>query len=786
MSIHTISRIAFLAVFILVIFLIFQFPKVVFDSNVFSLFPNATPNKARDRAEDLMSEYVSDKVFVLLSGVEFERLKEGAKVYAQHLQNSELIKTIVLEQSSESIETLAEYYRQYPGLLLADKDKLALKNNSDDFLHNKLMAFWTNPGQLSSKTFTLDPLSLSDAFLKQVAGSQTTNLTVRDGYLVSEAEGEVISLLIQVVLAKSSFSIATQEATYNLLESAKHKVHLVDPDINVMPVGTFFFSYSGTKMAQQEISTVGLGSLIGIVLLLLVVFRSLPVMLISLLPAAVGIFAGVVVVNMLFSNVHMVTLVFGASLIGVSIDYSFHFLTTRLTMGKAWQPEAGLRRILSGLSMGLFTSASAYLCFVFSGFPGFKQIAVFSSVGLFVAYLFVVGVFPLLLRKPSYSVNKNYFIHACFSLFKRYSLFWLKFKKVKYYSVAGVSLFCMMFVLGAFVATYNDDIREMQSLDKSLLKDSVKFAEITGQKNGRRYFLVSGKDETQVFERLHRLKNGIYTAGLNVQLQSIDQWIPPVSEQQDNKILVQEKLLTGKQLYSFLEKLSVNSDTLQSILVNYQGSEWVTLGQAYPVVEKVAGFPALFKDTSGLHAIVIVYGDEESQKLQKMVGEGVLWVDTVRDMNLLLVSYRIKSITLLLSAYALVLCFLSIRYGLNGALSVIAPPALASVTALLVLSILGSSISIFHIMAMLLILGIGIDYTIFLRESRHPPQEVLFAIGLSVITTILAFGLLSLSATAAIHGFGLTLLVGIVVCFLLAPSALSDERVNEISLDTAI
>src|SRR5690625_6326704 len=59
-------------------------------------------------------------------------------------------------------------------------------------------------------------------------------------------------------------------------------------------------------------------------------------------------------------------------------------------------------------------------------------------------------------------------------------------------------------------------------------------------------------------------------------------------------------------------------------------------------------------------------------------------------------------------------------------------------------------ISVFNIMALLLVLGIGIDYALFLRESRGSRCDTLLSVGLCMCTTVLSFGLLSLSSTAAI------------------------------------
>jgi len=59
------------------------------------------------------------------------------------------------------------------------------------------------------------------------------------------------------------------------------------------------------------------------------------------------------------------------------------------------------------------------------------------------------------------------------------------------------------------------------------------------------------------------------------------------------------------------------------------------------------------------------------------------------------------------------------------------------------------------------VLGIGIDYAIFLREGRSSPLSSLIAVLVSAATALLSFGLLAFSGTPFIHSFGLTLAIGI-------------------------
>jgi predicted exporter len=89
---------------------------------------------------------------------------------------------------------------------------------------------------------------------------------------------------------------------------------------------------------------------------------------------------------------------------------------------------------------------------------------------------------------------------------------------------------------------------------------------------------------------------------------------------------------------------------------------------------------------------------------------------------------------------------------------------------LALLGIAGQSLQLFHVLALMLILGVGVDYGIFLQEHgiRRDPIAWL-AVVLSALSTLLSFGLLSLSKTPALQAFGVTMLIGTTVVWLIVP-----------------
>jgi predicted exporter len=153
---------------------------------------------------------------------------------------------------------------------------------------------------------------------------------------------------------------------------------------------------------------------------------------------------------------------------------------------------------------------------------------------------------------------------------------------------------------------------------------------------------------------------------------------------------------------------------------------------------------------------------------------GVQWVDKVAETSSLLGRYRHQMGWVVLLSYIVVFGLLVWRYRI-AAWRVLAPTVVASGLTLAVFGLAGQAINLFHVLALLLVLGMGVDYGIFLQE--HPSREdrtAWVAVGLSAVCTLLSFGLLGLSKTPALQAFGLTMLLGVATVWLIAPCFRAD------------
>ena len=160
----------------------------------------------------------------------------------------------------------------------------------------------------------------------------------------------------------------------------------------------------------------------------------------------------------------------------------------------------------------------------------------------------------------------------------------------------------------------------------------------------------------------------------------------------------------------------------------------------------------------------------------------VRFVDPTADFSRLLGAYRSRAVMLTVISVVFVAGLLAWRYGPRGAFWTILPPITAALLVPAVISLCGEPFTFFHAMGLILVVAIGVDYTIFCAETPRGHHSVtMLAILLATITTLLSFGLLGISNVLAVRAFGVTMLIGITSAYLLAPLASRALRPGEAS-----
>lgn len=740
---------------------------IVLETDILALLPTTEQDPVVARASLQFNQALSRRHLLVVGADTLKEAIAAADESAARLGDVPGIAEIEYRFDGDRQRAMMAPYLEYQSLLLDPDSRTQMQSGGGRaFLNNTLQLMYSPLVPVSSALLTNDPLLLFYRFASSLAQGQQ-RVSLRDGVL-TVADNNRHYVLINLTLDRSPFSVQLQREFLPPLETILSEIESKYRHVEILNVGVVRYAQAGVESARREISTIGLGSLAGIVVLLWLVFRSPLPLLAALLPIATGFVAAFTACQWLFGSVHLLTLVFGASLIGISIDYSFHYFCDRLGGDASWTGDRGVRHIFNGIALGLLTSVLGYASLCFAPFPGMQQMALFSSVGLAAAFLTVVCLFPKLAPGPSLTgCNRQWITWAGrFADALRWRRSWLLLVALS--TMAGVGLLRL---------TVNDDIRLLQSSPAALRGEEQRVSALLGQSLSNQFLVVEGKSPQQVLEREEQLRpqlQALQQRGQLARFDALSQQLPSAASQRENYHLVRQQLLADPGLLEqYGDALGLDAEILAAFIARYPATAPTPLSLKRWLASE-AGKPWqhlwLGATERGYASVIVLYAGESAALGHLEQGlAGVTLVDKVTDISALLRQYRERAAVLVMLSYGLIYGLLCLRYQPLRALRVMIPPATAVVVALGVLGWAGQALNIFHLLALLLVLGIGVDYTLFLEEGAPHRDSTLLAILLSAVTTVLSFGLLALSATPAVAAFGVTVLVGIVVCLLLAP-----------------
>jgi predicted exporter len=138
---------------------------------------------------------------------------------------------------------------------------------------------------------------------------------------------------------------------------------------------------------------------------------------------------------------------------------------------------------------------------------------------------------------------------------------------------------------------------------------------------------------------------------------------------------------------------------------------------------------------------------------------------------------RFRTSVEVLLVVGLVLVFLLIvaRYrSVRSSLAAYLPAVGAGAATLGAVSLLGFPLNLIHVVTLLLVLSMGVDYGVFMVESeRHEegPIPTVVSLLIACASTVLSFGALAFSEQPALRAMGMTTAIGVLLSLLFAPAA---------------
>ena len=695
-------------------------------ANLMELVPGDAPDALELSAEQRMQEPLNREMLVLVGSADRQHAIATAQHLGEQWQASGLFETVQWNLQADLPALRAQLLRGRLAML-SDTDRTQLIEHPEAFIQQRVQALFDPFTGFSLVPSQDDWLGLTGRIQNSQPQRGAVQLDIASGALIADAEGKSW-VLLRARTQGNAFDMKLPLQVAELLRQGRE--HAATQDVQLLAASGLLYAASGQQQATREITWVGGGATVGILLLLLLAFRRWRVLL------------------------------------GVAVDYPLHYLSKSWSL-TPWRSWPALRLTLPGLSLSLATSCIGYLALAFTPFPALTQIAIFSAAGLVGAYLSAVCLLPALLKGVELRPAQWPLRIAQHLLDVREALL----KKIS--TPALLALLLVFCAAGLWQLTSKNNIRQWVGAPPQLMAEAQAIARITGYQPTSQFFLVRADNEQQLLERQtalsERLDQLITLSKLQGYL-ALNQLVSQPSDQQRLRAALNQL----PQHWQPLLELGVPEAALRAELAQLRALPEQRIDDALvgPLAEPWRAL-WLGKNDAGVAAMVSLQGLNNASLLRVQAQDlpGVTLVDRLGDLNKVFAATQISAAELKLLSCVLIVLLLIAPFGFGGALRIVALPLLAALCSLASLGWLGQPLTLFSLFGLLLVTAISVDYAILMREQIGGAAVSLLGTLLAALTTWLSFGLLAVSSTPAVSNFGLSVSLGLAFSFILAPWA---------------
>lgn len=671
---------------------------------------------------------------------------------------------MVANGAGTGLESIPERLLPYRWLLT---DRYDIHPMNAAALHEELLQRVQDLGSPAGDL--LDTLLPRDPTLETLYLAQTLQPPgapqLRDGVWFDRA-GQDALLVVQTHAA--GFDLTGQQQAVDAIHAAFANAS-AGSGTRLLLTGAGAFSVEISGRTQREAQWIGSLDTIGLVLLLLIAYRSWKMPLLGILPLATAGVAGLAALALLFDGVHGITVAFGFTLIGVAQDYPIHLFSHQRP---GLDPRANARHLWPTLATGVVSTCIAYVTFLFSGVDGLRQLAVFTIVGLAVAALTARFLLPLLIDPAPRD-------HADSPLMARLWAAIVRLPRPRGWQLGLLALAAVAVLAFAPGPFWENDLSRLTPVPReSLEQDGRLRAELGAADVG--YVLVLQSADAQAALRaedaLRPTLDSLVRQGAITHYDMAARYLPDAALQRQRQARLPDPAQARAMLEQAVQGTPLRADGFAPFLEDLERARTAPVLTAdmlagTPLVTTVAG---LLQPSAGhVTALITLSGLTDPDAVARAVaGSGAQMLDFKRASESLVAAYRGRVLAALgMAALLLVLTVALALRSRQRIVRVLLPMALTTVLILAVQRALGVELNLFHLIALILAAGLGLDYGLFFDhagDDRADQLRTLHALVVCSLTTLLVFAALAASSIPVLRAIGSTVALGVVFNFVLS------------------
>ena len=712
------------------------------------------------------------------------------------------------EMLAESSQRLAMALRDDPQFGLVSNGAASVEDIPDALLPYRYLLSPTLDHQSFDATYLRSELQERLQDLSSPAGAALEPLIPRDPTLelLKLAEGwqpakqpqrlydvwfdsKGQSAILVAATKAAAFDPDGQEKASDALQKHFQETR-ADSNIRMTVSGAGAFSVLMKGRTQGEATLIGTIDSVGLIVLLFIAYRSVLTVVLGGLPLASAGIAGLAAVSAVFGSVHGITLAFGFTLIGVAQDYPIHLFSHQHPGKSALQTA---RAVWPTLATGVVSTCIAYLAFLRSGVSGLAQLACFTIVGLAVAGLTTRYVLPRVMPEKSRDPAASAWLSRLWALIAG-------LPRPRWLGVIVV-LACVAILALRSTPMWQNDLGQLTPIPQPLLETDARLRQVLGAADVRRLLVVEGMSADEVLSALESLQpslDGLVQRGAIESYDHAARYLPSMAQQARRQQALPDAETLRATIAQATAGLPFKTNLFQPFIDD------VARAKALPTLTaaSLAGTPlelqvgALLlhhgdrwtglvtmggvRDVAAIELVAAEQKKHASSRPTSASNEptptnsaATLTVLDLKQASEALVAHQRTHILWSLGIAAILLAvtiWLALR-SVHRMLRVIAPMALTTLLILAILHGLGISLNLFHLIALVLAAGLGVDYALFFEALEDDPAEqrrTLHAVLVCSLSTLLVFAALALSTLPVLRAIGVTVTLGIISNFVLA------------------
>ncbi|MDT8453172.1 MAG: MMPL family transporter [Gammaproteobacteria bacterium] len=626
-------------------------------------------------------------------------------------------------------------------------------------LEQRLVDLRTGAGAITSDFITNDPQLSFMRYLHELFKSEGP--IVKHGVWFDK---DIQSALLLISVNSDSLDLdVMQRAEDNIRQTFSSLSQISSVQLEISGPGVMAVQVRST--IEQVINNLSVFMIILLIVVFAFAYRSMYALLLAGIPLLSAVTVSLVATQAIFHEVHGIVLAFGITLLSVCLDYPLH-LFSHLQSNES--PSLSLTRIWPTLLLSGTSTIIAFMALFGSGFNGLSQLSVFAACGLTTALIVTRYILP-------YWVSPARVRPGLFALNIRLS----PAGKI----IITILLACLPVVImlqsDIFWETSIDAISPVpasaREVDRKLRHDlnapEVSHVFLQSDENIEKV-LQSSEYISQQLQELQDLGiiSRIWSPSLilpSVQRQRQRQQLLPTNQELSSNLEAALSGLPYRQaaFKPWLESVAASrtlsplkyDDIVSTPLTNLlkpglfqHGNMWISAIRVSDIRSKTE-----FNDWLDLHPKV-----KESH------------IEIKRATEHLLTEYRISTFERFLGIFLLLSIIIAFWIGsITRALWILLPVTIGLLSGLAMPILMGVAINVFHLLALLLVLGMGLDYSLFFNraaDNLFERQQHLHAISISALTTSTAFSVLAFSPVSVMAAMGQTVASGILMCFISA------------------